>query len=310
MRTHNNTEVSSDAQKCIPNEPKYIPTEPKYIPNEPKYIPDEPKYIPNVNPCECTDCGKVFATFSSKKRHMKDRCKGKIDKHECPYCQEVFTALTNRYRHVKKCKEKHSEQGTKEVEASTTNIQTQVNNNIESQVNNIDNSVNNNITYNQTVVLNFPESIEDDNFKLNKDHITLQRLESLFNRKFQPKQGFARYTSAIMECAENRNVCKTSPNTKYTRVCRDGEWLYELDEEVFPTLTYHISVAAIDDINNHKKELKKGGKVNYVEVAQCLDDINTENDENDNYSYALEKLKIAVLNFTQRFGLPIGLNGT
>jgi hypothetical protein len=318
MRTHEETQVSTTAPKCIPNAQKCIPIAQKCIPiaqkcipTAQKCIPSEPKCIPKKTQYACDECGKVLASHFSLQRHITKSCKGKVDHHACPHCSQVFTDVHNKYRHEKKCKEKHDCQNSQEVnvaEPTTTTIQSQVNNNIQTQVNNVDNSVDNRVTYNNqtNVILNFPESLDDDNFKLVKDHMTVKRLEHLFNRKFQPKQGFARYTHALMEKPENRNVYKTGPNTKYTRICKDGEWLYELDEEVFPLLTYHISVAAIDDINNHKKELKKGGKVDYFEVAKCLDDINTENDENDNYSFALEKLKVAVLNFSQRFGLPIG----
>lgn len=246
---------------------------------------------------QCQDCGKQLSSRQSLQRHISC-CKGKINAHACPHCDQSFSSLPNKYRHMKKCKKEqeqtHESQPT--IQNNTTNIQSQVNNNIQ---------VNNNTTYNQTMILNFPESMDTDQFKLAKDHITLQNLEHLFSKRFQPKQGFARYTSAVLERLENRNVYKTSPNTKYNKIWRNGRWEYELDEEVYPLLTYHMTIAAIDDINNHKKELKKGGKINYMEVAKCLDDINTENDENDNYEFALEKLKIAVLNFSERFGLPV-----
>ena len=183
---------------------------------------------------------------------------------------------------------------------SQVNIDTQNNTNIDTQ-NNIQQQNN---TYNQTVIINFPENMEDDNFKLLKDHMTVPCLEKLFSNKYKPKQGFARYTSALLERAENRNVYKTGPNTKYSRVQRDGQWMYELDEDVYPLLTYHLSIAALDDINSNKKALKSRGKIDYMDIAKCLDDINTENDDNDNYSYALEKLKIAVMNFSERFRLP------
>jgi hypothetical protein len=108
----------------------------------------------------------------------------------------------------------------------------------------------------------------------------------------------------MLERAQNRNVYKTSPNTKYSRIWKENGWNYEIDEEVYPVLAYHMSVAALEDINNNKKALKSRGKINFLDIAKCLDDINTENDANDNYSFALEKLKVAVLNFSARFGLP------
>jgi hypothetical protein len=174
----------------------------------------------------------------------------------------------------------------------TQNIETQ--NNIQSQTN----------TYNQTVIINFPESMDDDDFKLLRDHMTVPHLEKIFSNKFKPKQGFARYTNALLERPENRNVYKPGPNTKYSRVWKDGNWVYELDEDVYPLLTYHMTIAALDDINTNKKALTSRGRIDYIDIAKCLDDINTENDENDNYSYALEKLKVAVMNFSERFRLP------
>lgn len=259
---------------------------------------------PNVDSgIRCSGCSKVFTSKLTLSRHVRwNRCKGYVDKFECPHCHATFSSRSSKSHHMSRCNIQHMIQEEEHIMKQVTHIDTQNNTTIETQHNtNIQEQ--HNVT-NNVVVFNFPESLEYDKFKFLKDHMTVPHLEQIFSNKLKPKQGFARYTSAIFERPENRNVYKSGPNTKYCRIWKDGKWVYELDEEVFPLLTYHMSIAALDDINNNKKALKSRGNVDFFNIAKCLDDINTENDENDNYSFALEKLKVAVLNFSERFRLP------
>jgi hypothetical protein len=180
-------------------------------------------------------------------------------------------------------------------------ITTNCNNNITN--NSGDVNVTNIGNQNNTIIMNFPNGIEDQEFAFLKDHISTGRFESLIANK-KPEIGFSRYVGALLERPENRVIYKTNPNVKNCKIHNDGQWEYVLDKDAFPVLTFHMSCAALEDTHKYKT-ISKRPKIDIVSLLQYLDDVNTENDENENYKEAIERVKLLIVNLSQRVKVPI-----
>ena len=122
-------------------------------------------------------------------------------------------------------------------------------------------------------------------------------------KKRNPRDGFVKYSSSILERPENRIVFKTNPHTRFSKISHNGEYVhYGLDEDVFPVVTHHLSVSAIQDVHEYKDT--KRLKFDIQDVLRYLDDVNT-NDEGANYKYIVDRLKLIIVNLSNTFGIPI-----
>ena len=106
-----------------------------------------------------------------------------------------------------------------------------------------------------------------------------------------------------MQRPENRMIYKKNPNTKHCKIRSEDEWEYVLDEDAFPVLTFHMTCAALEDTHKYKK-MSKRPKIDIASLLKYLDDVNTENDENPNYKIAVERLKLNIINLSQRYKIP------
>jgi len=253
---------------------------------------------PNVNindmDVKCNVCNKVFSSRCNMLKHQRlNRCRGECQQFECPKCNITYSCRQSKSRHMKTCNITQQAITTEPTIQQTTN-----NVNIGQQ-----NNVNGNQINNTTYVLNFPNGIDDTQFSFVKDHITTGRFEKLIG-DYSPAMGFSRYASALMERPENRVIHKTSPNTKHSKVNNNGTWEYVLDEDAFPVLTFHMSCAALEDTHSYKEKIKRP-KIDIESLLRYLDDVNTENDENPNYKLAVERLKLNIINLSQRHKIPL-----
>lgn len=239
----------------------------------------------------CSVCKRAFATRYTLQRHIRNNsCNHGL---ACPKCNKVLSSYSTKSRHVKTCNALATIDDH-EASVSPHNITVSGSNN-----NIIHNQTN---IQNNTFVLNFPKGVEDQQFAFLKDHITIGKFEQLMGNQ-KPAVGFSRYAGAIMQRPENRMIYKKNPNTKLCKVHNEEMWEYVLDEDAFPVLTFHMSCAALEDTHNYKK-MSKRPKIDIASLLMYLDDVNTENDGNPNYKIALERLKLNIINLSQRHKIP------
>lgn len=240
---------------------------------------------------KCPHCYVILSCLRKLKDHLKV-CKSVEDPYQCHKCRKVLASYASKSRHLKTCKSQDLVLCSDPASSSVSNINTQNNiqNNIQTQ-NNVDNSITNNI-----VVLKFPDC--DDEFDFIRDHITTKEFQRLFDVS-RPEIGFRRFAAAVINKKENRIVKKIDAKANHSMIhTGDGEWELALDKDVFPRLTFDLSVSALGAFNDNKKKARLV-KTNMDRIFAYLDAVNTENDEE--YSDAVQRLKLIIVNLTKKW---------
>jgi hypothetical protein len=252
---------------------------------------------------KCPSCYKTFKHVRYLHAH-ESVCSHVQHKHECKCCHKVCASASALCHHKKYCKgltqenfkEPMTTHETPEESMSSQNI-TQTNHIHAHAVQNGNTIINNHNTY----LLGFPDEYDSD-FKYVKDHINHPLLEKYWKGR-RPEIGFRMYANAILERTENRNIYKSNPNTKYCKVYRDNQWEMELDKDAMPIVTNQLSIAALEDVHQYREKIKRT-RIDVATILRYLEDINTENDENDNYKDAEDRIRLIIINMSQRWGLP------
>lgn len=246
--------------------------------------------VTDDNDNTCPICTKTFSNRYTLERHMRNNsCRHSLS---CPKCNKEFASYSTKSRHVKNC---NVILPIEETNNSPLTVTHNVTNNVIENQTIIQ-------TQNNTYILNFPKGVEDEQFSFIRDHITMGKFEQLMGNQ-KPAVCFSRYAGAIMQRPENRMIYKRNPNTKHCKVHNEDMWEYVLDEDAFPVLTFHMSCAALEDTHKYKKMTKRP-KIDIASLLMYLDDVNTENDENPNYKHALERVKLNIINLSQRHKIP------
>ncbi len=252
---------------------------------------------------KCHYCYKVFSCQKSLKRHFSS-CQNIENSTVCWKCNKKLSTRQSKSRHIKTCQgltdTTQESQAIVEAKPETTvqtNIQTQnvqTQNNIQNQTqNNIENQ---NIT-NNVVVYNFPGFCDED-FDFDRDHISHKKLSALWDCS-RPEIGFYKYATAILENPKNRYVRKTDAKANHSSIhVGDGEWELALDKDVFPRLTFDMSVSALGAYNDNKQKVRLM-KTNLNRIFRFLDNVNTENDPD--WTDAVQRLKLIVVNQTKKW---------
>ena len=243
---------------------------------------------------QCPTCYKVFKHKRYMHVHSKV-CSRVSKKHECRNCHKVCSSASALSHHKEFCKALQ-DPGTSSQGSGLANPTHNTNNIRAHSVQNAQ-VINNNNTF----IINYPEEGDAD-FEFKGDHITHPRIEKIWG-KVRPDVGFRKYAHAMLERTENRMIYKNNPNTKYCKVHRDGVWEMELDKDALPVLTNQLSIAALGHVNDYRERIKRT-RIDVATILRYLEDINTENDENDNYTDAEERIKLVIINMSQRWGLP------
>jgi hypothetical protein len=152
--------------------------------------------------------------------------------------------------------------------------------------------VNNNFNV-TTNILTFPEDNDTD-----FDFITTKISEEVMKKcvsAFKAEVGFNRFMGAILDHPSNRMVIKTNPNITYSKVhVGGGKWQLAPDIDVFPTLTHHMTVAALAKLTEFHRSMRSicDQFQTYVET------INTD-DECPQYQNTVQRLKLMVVNVSR-----------
>lgn len=215
------------------------------------------------------------------------KCNG-IRKGQCDKCLQCFTYNMTLWRHKKKC--------TAISPLTTTDIEDArvINNN--NTVNNADTVIinNNNVNINVTAnILTFPEDNDSD-----FDFITTKISEEVMKKcvgAFKAEVGFNKFMGAILDHPENRMVIKTNPNISYSKVhVGGGKWHFAQDIDVFPTMTHHMTVAALAKL----KEFHRSMRFMCDQFQKYVETVNTD-DECPQYQNTIQRLRLMVINVSR-----------
>jgi hypothetical protein len=255
----------------------------------------------------CTKCNKKFSRQWNLNRH-KDICKGIIDRFACEYCFKKFKHKDSRCKHLKICKTKKevdaksltaaskdtsdnvvSQQIADTINNTNTNIQTQ--NNIEHQ------NVQNNIT-----VFAFPKDGDND-FEFDIEHISEQFMNKLLNKVQHPQCKFNNFFDKIMHNPRNRVIKKSNPNTSYSKIHQgEDNWEYGYDKDIYKTLTHHTTVAALNKIDDTKKNSKaREYYYNLKNFENYVTEVNEMDYDSSEYNDILQRIKLIVVNLTRKW---------
>jgi uncharacterized C2H2 Zn-finger protein len=258
----------------------------------------------NVNPetingkqiYKCNECYKTYLHKKSLMNHIPN-CEKVFDMLECPKCNIVFACRQSLSKHKKVCK------GHANDLIPIPNTSTEA---VPSHVSNMNNTISGNHntaigTQNNTInIIAFPKGLDDDSFKFVKDHITPAVLGEIMKKK--PEIAFANYFGALLEKEENRMIRKQNPNVNYCSIHEgDDTWNLVLDQDAIPTVAHHVTISSFEDILKNKKKLQEL-QIDLDKLRNYIDDINTANDENDNYYTSLQRIKLMLVNFTRKWG--------
>jgi hypothetical protein len=159
----------------------------------------------------------------------------------------------------------------------------------------------NNVTGNQTNITNnilvFPlTDDESDKFDFVTDHISLAKLKDCIRQR-RPCIGFNRFMTEVLDNPQNRNVQKTNMKDRYSKVhIGEDRWKLALDSDVYPTMTHHMTTAALGKMEEHRTEITHTIRAKAQEFIKFIDYINTT-DEGNIYNETVERLKLILVNF-------------
>ena len=260
----------------------------------------------NNNIIQCSDCTKTFTRKWSLKKH-KEICKG-LQTSVCEYCKKKLSCMKSKKRHLKICKTKKevdaksltaaskdtsdnvvSQQIADTINNTNTNIQTQ--NNIEHQ------NVQNNIT-----VFAFPKD-GDSEFEFDTEHITEQFMNKLLQKVQHPQCKFNNFFDKIMHNPRNRVIKKSNPNTSYSKIHQgEDNWEYGYDKDIYKTLTHHTTVAALNKIDDTKKNSKaREYYYNLKNFESYVIEVNEMDYDSSEYNDILQRIKLIVVNLTKKW---------
>lgn len=249
---------------------------------------------------KCSYCYKVFSCKKSLERHYTS-CQNIEDSTVCWKCGKHLASRQSKSRHLKTCEGVQDDDQCDDTQITPSEqpkqvIQTQ--NNIQNQTIQTQQNIQtqNNVTQNVTV-LQFPGFCYED-FDFDREHITKEMLNKIWDCP-RPEIGFAKYASAILDNPKNRYLKKTDTKASHSSIhLGNGEWDMALDKDVFPRLTWDMSVSALGAYNDNKKKMRLM-KINIDRIFRYLDNVNTENDPD--FTDALQRLKLMVVSKTKRW---------
>lgn len=249
---------------------------------------------------KCSGCNKLYTRKYRCIKHL-ETCKKVSHANECDVCHLACASKYALSRHKKTCTKK--EETLRDILTIEKDKNVVLHGQNTLNHNTVTGGTNNTAigTQHNTInVIAFPNGMQDETFKFVKDHITPAVLASIMKK--QPEQAFANYVGTLLEKEENRMIKKHSPNVNYCTIHKgDNQWDLVLDHDAIPVLTHHVTRSSFEDILKNKKKLAEL-QIDLDKLRKYIDDINTENDENDNYNLSLQRTKLMLVNFTRKWG--------
>ena len=108
--------------------------------------------------------------------------------------------------------------------------------------------------------------------------------------------GFNRFMKAVLKHSQNQFVQKSNMNINYSKVhTGDGDWELAPDCDVYPLITHHMTTAALAKLEEFKTSMR------YIcdHFRRYVNIVNTD-DECKEYQNSIQRLKILVVNMTQK----------
>tara|TARA_Y100000389_G_scaffold22136_1_gene18983 strand:+ start:378 stop:1448 length:1071 start_codon:yes stop_codon:yes gene_type:complete len=180
----------------------------------------------------CDKCLKEFKSISGYNYHIL-KCDGSINNLECPYCHKIYASKSTKSKHIKICKVKQAQIMVKEYQTknnivnhnitSTTNQQQNIQNIQHIHIYNGKNALeyeSDDENYNTRLIHNFGEEITD---YINDDELKNMAL-NINVRKLIELKHFNK------EHPENQNIRKN--DKKSVKVLRNNEWKVEPKNEI------------------------------------------------------------------------------
>ena len=189
----------------------------------------------------CPKCLKKFKTFHGLKEHIP-KCKGVSNPLECHHCHVVFASASSKCRHIKICKVKKAKEIIEQAQTIISNNTNNTNNNTvnNGQINNY-NTIN---VYQAPLQRNrnkaAPDIIDDDSYydvenindfgkedisyicedQMKKIAMNMDLRSLIYEKHFNPDH------------PENHNIRINPNNKKSYRILKDKTWIAETEEHV------------------------------------------------------------------------------
>lgn len=246
----------------------------------------------------CSHCYKTFTRKYGLKLHLESgKCTKKQHPHECELCKKTLSCKESLSRHRKTCDGIRKDivkvadpqpSGSGVVNASVINGDVNMGVQNKTEIQNQTNNTNN--------ILIFPMTYEaSQNFDFITDHINMDKLEQ-FIKQQRPCIGFNQFVNEVLDHPQNRNVQKTNMKDRYSKVLvGEDKWELALDGDVYPTLTHHMTTAALGKMEQHKMDIPRSIKQKSKEFIKFIDYINTT-DEGAIYNDTVERIKLLLVN--------------
>lgn len=225
----------------------------------------------------CSYCNRSFVSIYNLNKHQLN-CKYKSLAYECAVCKKKYSSSSSLSQHKKKC--------TKEVSIKTTVPPTHV-----SIIQNITNNI-------QVNILACPTSLEQS-FNFNCEQITQSVLQKILNHSNNSFVRFNRFVGKVLEHPDNQVIRKHNPKDNFSLIhCGDGQWEYAYDKDTLPIITHHMTTAALDRCKTIEQQ------ANHIihsikHFEKQVREINEMDYESAIYKEIIQRLKLAIVNFSQ-----------
>lgn len=229
----------------------------------------------------CSYCNRSFISKYNLDKHILN-CKYKSYTYECSLCKKKYGSSSSLSQHKKKCTGELSIKPSL-LSDSTTNI---------SIIQNITNNI-------QVNILPCPTSLQQP-FNFNCEQITQSVLQKILNHSNNSFIRFNRFVGKVLEHPENQIIRKNNPKDNFSLIhCGDGQWEYAYDKDTLPIITHHMTTAALDKCRSIEQQ------ANHIiysikHFEEQVREINEMDYESSTYKEILQRLKLAIVNFSQK----------